>query len=273
MFFFFYLFLQATGTRVGTLLESFVSMFLVIIISFVFSWLVTLVVLGVVPLIILAGAFQTQIFTSHATKIKKDLENAGKIAVDSIDHVRTVASLTVEEKFTTMYTAEVTRPYKSSIRIHPLSYGFTYAFSQAIIFFMYAIVFRFGGFLVNQDPDSFLHEDFEDIFIVFMSIIFGAISIGQASAFAPNYAKAKLSANRIFALLDREPIIDNYSQEGQKLVSGGGGREGGRDGREEAKGGMSERRLREESWQRRLRERWQRRLREKRIRLKLGRMR
>ena len=43
--------------------------------------------------------------------------------------------------------------------------------------------------------------------------------MGQASAFAPNYAKAKISANRIFALLDRQPVLDNYDPNGQKLVS------------------------------------------------------
>ena len=209
--------MQATGTRVGTLLETLVSFILVLIVAFIYSWLLTLVILGVVPLIVLAGSFQVQVFTSHATKIKKELENAGKLAVDSIDHIRTVASLTIEDTFCSKYTKEVTCPYKRSIRIHPLTYGFTYSFSQAVIFFLYAIAFRFGAFLVDTD-NPILHEDFEDIFIVFMAIVFGAISAGQASAFAPNYAKAKISANRIFALLDRVPIIDNFSEEGQKLV-------------------------------------------------------
>ena len=144
---------------------------------------------------------------------------AGKLAVDSIDHIRTVASLTIEDKFSSLYTAEVTRPYKKSIVIHPISYGITYSFSQAIIYLMYSVVFRFGAFLVIQDPDSILFVEFQDVFRVFMAVVFGALSVGQASAFAPNYAKAKLSANRIFAILDRKPEIDNYSEEGEKPVS------------------------------------------------------
>lgn len=83
---------------------------------------------------------------------------------------------------------------------------------------MYAVVFRFGAFQIVSD-NPIIHEEFENIFRTFIALVFGAFSIGQASAFAPNYAKAKLSANRIFFLLDREPVIDNYSQEGQKLVS------------------------------------------------------
>ena len=88
-----------------------------------------------------------------------------------------------------------------------------------MIFFLFAIVFRFGAFLVTLPADHVLHEEFIDIFTVSIVIIFGTLAIGQASAFAPNYAKAKLSANRIFFLLDRQPVIDNYSEDGEKLVS------------------------------------------------------
>ena len=48
---------------------------------------------------------------------------------------------------------------------------------------------------------------------------FGAMIAGQIASFAPDYAKAKTSAARIFKLLDRQPAIDSYSQEGDQLVS------------------------------------------------------
>lgn len=56
---------------------------------------------------------------------------------------------------------------------------------------------------------------------VFGAIVFGAMAIGQASAFAPDAAKAKVSAQRIVFLLKSEPTIDSESTEGEKLgVSG-----------------------------------------------------
>ena len=70
-----------------------------------------------------------------------------------------------------------------------------------------------------QPPSSIAHENYSDVFVAFMAVIFGAFGIGQASSFAPNYAKAKVSANRIYALLDREPDIDGYSEDGLKPVS------------------------------------------------------
>jgi hypothetical protein len=53
---------------------------------------------------------------------------------------------------------------------------------------------------------------------VFAAIIFSAFSLGRESQFAPDYGKAKLSAGRIMTLLEKEPLIDNYSTEGLKPV-------------------------------------------------------
>ena len=96
--------------------------------------------------------------------------------------------------------------------------GVAYGFSQSIIFVGYIIAFRFGAFLLSLPTDHFLYVEFQNIFIVLFALIFGAFAIGQAGAFAPDYNKAKLSSKRIFAMLDREPVIDNYSEEGNELV-------------------------------------------------------
>ena len=72
----------------------------------------TIVIILVAPLVMIAGALELKAFMSHATSNKKKLEVAGKIAVDSIENIRTVASLTVEDSFYEQYKAEVRRPYK-----------------------------------------------------------------------------------------------------------------------------------------------------------------
>jgi len=45
------------------------------------------------------------------------------------------------------------------------------------------------------------------------------MAVGQASQFAPDYGEAKAAAAKIFALLDRQPLIDSYSTQGEKPVS------------------------------------------------------
>ena len=60
----------------------------------------------------IAGALELQALTSNTSSNKKKLEVAGKIAVDSIENIRTVASLTVEDNFYKQYKAEVKKPYR-----------------------------------------------------------------------------------------------------------------------------------------------------------------
>ena len=49
-------------------------------------------------------------------------------------------------------------------------------------------------------------------------MVFGGTALGRASNYAPDYAKARTSAARIFELFDREPAIDSYSTEGETWV-------------------------------------------------------
>ena len=53
---------------------------------------------------------------------------------------------------------------------------------------------------------------------MFFALLFGILAASQGTILAPNYAKAKLSAKRIFALVDLVPAIDSFSEEGDKPV-------------------------------------------------------
>ena len=52
-----------------------------------------------------------------------------------------------------------------------------------------------------------------------MAVIFGAFAVGQTSSFAPDYAQARISAARLFKLLNRVPEIDSDNDGGMKPVS------------------------------------------------------
>eukprot|EP00079_Xenopus_tropicalis_P036315 XP_017950086.1 PREDICTED: ATP-binding cassette sub-family B member 5 isoform X11 [Xenopus tropicalis] len=56
----------------------------------------------------------------------------------------------------------------------------------------------------------------EEVFLVFSVITFGAMTLGNTLSFAPDYAKAMSAARYLFALFEREPTIDSFSQQGQK---------------------------------------------------------
>ena len=107
---------------------------------------------------------------------------------------------------------------RTSLR-NAVVYGVTYGFGQGTIFLGYVVAFRFGAFLVTLPHDHLLYSTFSDVFVVFLAVLFGAMAAGQAGSFAPSYANARLSANRIFALLNHIPATNSYcSEDGHKPV-------------------------------------------------------
>lgn len=67
----------------ATLIQNFSNMGFSLIISFIFGWELTLVILAVVPIIALASAAEMRLLAGHAAEDKRELEAAGKVEVYS----------------------------------------------------------------------------------------------------------------------------------------------------------------------------------------------
>ncbi|XP_068791162.1 ATP-binding cassette sub-family B member 5 isoform X2 [Struthio camelus] len=147
------------------------------------------------------------------TRLATDASQVKGISTESVENIRTVASLTKEDAFYERYITSLNGPYRDSLKKAPF-YGFTYGVAQCANYFINAAVFRFGAWLIAH-----CMTNFENVFIVFSSVIFAAMNVGQSASLAPDYGKAKISAQRIFQLLDRKPLIDSYSEEGEKLTN------------------------------------------------------
>ncbi|XP_068114235.1 ATP-dependent translocase ABCB1-like [Hyperolius riggenbachi] len=200
-----------TGSRLGLLTMTVCTLLTAIIIAFVHGWQLTLLILACIPFLIGANAIRMTSMAGHAAKDQKALEEAGRISTECVENIRTVVSLTREDAFFERYSLSLSGPYKDALAKAPL-YGFTYGLSQSINFFVNAAVFRFGAWLIAH-----CYSTFENVFIVFSAVIFAAMNVGQTSTLAPDFGKAKVSAQRIMKLLERRPAIDSYSENGEKL--------------------------------------------------------
>ena len=94
---------QATGVRLGSIIQSIANMGTALVISFIFGWKLTLVILAFVPFVAVGGFVEMKIMAGVSNKDKEAVEEAGKVATEAISNVRTVAQLTKEKKFMQLY--------------------------------------------------------------------------------------------------------------------------------------------------------------------------
>lgn len=191
----------ATGSRVGAILQAISTLVLGIGLSFYFTWKMTLVSVVSIPLVLGAVFLEARIMSGQGMKEKKKMEAATRIAVEAISNIRTVASLGKEDAFFNRYCTELNHVAKA-IRVRNRLRGLVFSCGQTAPFLGYAVSLYYGGYLVAREQ-----LDYQNVIKVSEALIFGSWMLGQALAFAPNFNTAKISAGRIFRLLDRVPQI------------------------------------------------------------------
>uniref|UniRef100_T1GYN9 ABC-type xenobiotic transporter n=1 Tax=Megaselia scalaris TaxID=36166 RepID=T1GYN9_MEGSC len=189
----------ATGQRIGVLVQAIATLVVGAIISFVYSWNLTLVTLITVPLLLGSVIIESKYMEKSTMKERNAIEVASTIAVEAISNLPTVTSLGQEPYVLKRYCDQIeiaTRACEKSVRFRGLVFGF----GQSMPFIAYGISLFYGGYLV---ADGLEYKN------IIKSIDIWLLDLGQALAYAPNVNSAIISAGRLLDLFKRVPKMEN----------------------------------------------------------------
>lgn len=174
-------------------------------IAFSQSWILTLIILAMVPFIAIGHYFhmsQRRGTGAAGTKRTKAFEKTSDVAAEAIREIRTVTSLHRQRFFEDRFASHLVEPHKAARR-EALIASAGFAMTQGASMFSSALGFYAGVRLLDVGKITF-----QEMFTVQMAVTITSSMLGRASTFFTQYSKSKAAAITSYALLDRRSRID-----------------------------------------------------------------
>ncbi|KAF6360991.1 ATP binding cassette subfamily B member 11 [Rhinolophus ferrumequinum] len=195
------IFIQRMTTSIGGFLLGFYQ-----------GWKLTLVIISVSPLIGIGAAIIGLSVSKFTDRELKAYAKAGSVADEVISSIRTVAAFGGEKREVERYEKNLVFAQHWGIR-KGIVMGFFTGFMWCLIFLCYALAFWYGSKLVLDDGEYTAGT----LVQIFLSVIVGALNLGNASSCLEAFATGRAAASSIFETIDQKPVIDCMSEDGYKL--------------------------------------------------------
>ncbi|KAL1552967.1 ABC transporter B member 11 [Salvia divinorum] len=202
---------DAMGEKIGKLIQllsSFVGGF---IIAFARGWLLTLVLISVIPVLVVAAAFMTIVLTRLTSRGQTAYSEAALLVEQTIASIRTVASFTGERRAVDRYEKSLHKAYKAGVQ-EGLAAGLGSGVSMLALYCSYALAVWFGSKMIIEKGYTGGH-----VLNIMMAVLLGSFFLGQISPCLSAFSAGQVAAFKIFETINRKPDIDPYSRDGHVL--------------------------------------------------------
>ncbi|XP_020696968.1 ABC transporter B family member 11 [Dendrobium catenatum] len=202
---------DAMGEKVGKFIGLTSTFFTAFIIAFAQGWLLTLVMISVIPIIGLCSVIISKVTIKTASIGQNANAETSIIVQQTISSIRTVASFTGENLSVKNFEKTLKNAYKSSI-----NEGIVAGFGSGILTFLsycaLSLGFWYGAKLILQRG----YNGGKVISIIF-SVLFGSSSLAQVSPCMAAFAAGQAAAYKMFETINRKPEIDATDSTGKTL--------------------------------------------------------
>ncbi|CAJ0567442.1 unnamed protein product, partial [Mesorhabditis spiculigera] len=174
-----------------------------IVIAFVCAWQVATIGTGLMLLLWAWMIFLGNLIMKKNLFLMKNNES-GRIAIETIENVKTIQLLTRQEAFYKMYEeASKKQKYRELNKCWYEAVNFT--FSQSILYMMLAIVYAVGIRVIYVGDKSS-----DDVFRAITAMLLGTVAVMNSTPYLPEFIKAKAAAGMLFNVIDRKPKTGDH---------------------------------------------------------------
>ncbi|KAJ6791659.1 putative ABC transporter B family member 21 [Iris pallida] len=202
---------DAMGEKVGKFIQLMATFVVGFIVAFARGWLLTLVMLSVIPPLVIAGAAMATIIAKLASRGQTAYAEAAVVVEQTIGSIRTVASFTGEKQSVDKYSKSLKSAYDSSVH-EGLATGLGLGSVMFLMFCGYSLGIWYGSKLILDKGYTGA-----DVINVIFAVVTGSFSLGQASPSLTAFAAGQAAAFKMFETINRKPEIDASDLTGTKL--------------------------------------------------------
>lgn len=190
--------------RLNLTMNSISGLGIPIAICLFYNWKLTLVIATFIPVALVWGFMQGQLFRGQAYKIrgKTQHEDAIKLTDHTIRNIHTLKSLNLDSYFQTKLGKLFWSNFKMTILMVIIE-GFFYSLGYILYFFTQCATFSYGTYLLSQNE-----IEAHNIVRVFVSLLCSTTFVAKNISLMPDMPKAKQAAKWIFNIIDSENSIN-----------------------------------------------------------------
>jgi ATP-binding cassette subfamily B (MDR/TAP) protein 1 len=191
-----------TGEKMSVLLAQIVLAAAALYVSFEASWILTLIIFGTVPLIVVPTLIQAKVVARFSQRNTESLVRAGRLVSETVLNIRTVSALGLQHHRVVEFSEGLVLPLQHAIR-KGIATGIGTGLSGGVILIAAALQYFFGGLLFEKDL-----VEFGDLMRCVLVLIFMAFGMAAVSKDVSDKAEATEAARRVRELLDTVSKID-----------------------------------------------------------------
>ncbi|ULT83478.1 hypothetical protein L3Y34_012603 [Caenorhabditis briggsae] len=200
-------------TRMLQVIYSMTSITINLVTGYACCWQIAVVgtvMIALFALLMISMAYK--IARVNLKQIKRD--EAGKIAIEIVENVKTIQLLTSTEHFLTEYTTALELQHKSEMKKAYIQ-ALNNAISQTFMYFAMFVCYAVGTPLMYNgivDPNG--------AFRAINSMMMGSVAVMHSSHNFPEFVKAKTAAGMLFKLIYRKPKTGDVMKGNQLDIRG-----------------------------------------------------
>jgi ATP-binding cassette subfamily B (MDR/TAP) protein 1 len=139
-----------TTTFIGVSIQNLVTLVASLIIGFIFEWRTSLVTVGLIPVMILAGALQMKQSLGFSGESDTAYKDSSSLITEAMVNIRTVMSFGYENVVLNKYSNMLEKPFQLGVKKGNIS-GVLYGISQMVMFIIFALIFFLGTVFIRDN--------------------------------------------------------------------------------------------------------------------------